>query len=46
MVSGTFTRGMLAQSEGNFEGTQPTMAIRAQKAVNLATGGNTSNLIT
>jgi succinate dehydrogenase/fumarate reductase flavoprotein subunit len=32
------------RSEGNLESTQPTMAIRARKAVILATGGNTSNV--
>jgi succinate dehydrogenase/fumarate reductase flavoprotein subunit len=32
------------RSEGNIETTQPTMAIRARKAVILATGGNTSNV--
>jgi succinate dehydrogenase/fumarate reductase flavoprotein subunit len=32
------------RSESNIESTQPTMAIRARKAVILATGGNTSNV--
>jgi succinate dehydrogenase/fumarate reductase flavoprotein subunit len=32
------------RSEGNIETTQPAMAIRARKAVILATGGNTSNV--
>src|SRR5262245_29437020 len=32
------------RSEGNIETSQPTMTIRARKAVILATGGNTSNV--
>jgi predicted oxidoreductase len=32
------------RSEGNLESAQPTIAIRARKAVILATGGNTSNV--
>jgi succinate dehydrogenase/fumarate reductase flavoprotein subunit len=32
------------RSDGNIDSTQPTVAIRARKAVILATGGNTSNV--
>jgi hypothetical protein len=32
------------RSEGNIDGTQPSMALRARKAVIVATGGSTSHV--
>jgi succinate dehydrogenase/fumarate reductase flavoprotein subunit len=44
ILPGTTTPLQSYRSEGNIQTTQPTVAIRARKAVILATGGNTSNV--
>src|SRR5262245_27682688 len=44
LLPGATTPLQSYRSEGDIESTQPTMAIRARKAVILATGGNTSNV--
>jgi len=44
IMPGSITPLKSFRSEGNIDGTQPSMALRARKAVIVATGGSTSHL--